>query len=670
MITSREPGESLASSAIGVIRFAGPAHSTASRRPDYRADVDGLRAIAVLSVVGFHAFPDWVKGGFVGVDIFFVISGFLISGILFGALDAGRFSLAEFYSRRARRLFGALCFVLIATLAAGWFLLVAEDYKALGLHVAGGAAFAANLLEWHESGYFANAAETRPLLHLWSLGVEEQFYLAWPAAVYLAWRRRLGVLLLVASALIASFVVNVASVRTDTIAAFYAPQSRAWELMAGSLLAWVAMRRPRSHEGMGDVAAWAGIALVAAAILEVNKESAFPGWWAVLPTAGTSLLIAAGSNAWVNRTVLAHPSMRFFGLISYPLYLWHWPLLAFARITQFGAPSRLMRIALVAASVGLAWLTWRLVERPMRQDEHARTKVLLLCGTLALLLAGGLVVYETDGIAIRPIDTDERAAFIHHYEDLHRYGLTGPYRAECSFYDSESARAREAIDESCVRAGERGTVFLWGDSHAMALSPGIRAVLPKGVSLAQVATNSCKPSLESEHLERRGDSCYRSNAFAREQIARLRPDVVVLAQLNHHSRTDWESFADFIHAAGGQKVVLAGPVPRWSPALPLVIAKHHWGKPHDRIATGLDQEVGQEDLALEKRYGRSQKLAYVSLASRLCDGMGCLATVPGRQGLNLMVADESHLTPEASVFVASSILKPFVTPVEPSARSR
>jgi peptidoglycan/LPS O-acetylase OafA/YrhL len=643
-----------------IARSPAPARDASAGHARYRADIDGLRAVAVLSVVGFHAFPDSVQGGFIGVDIFFVISGFLISGILFGALEEGRFSLATFYSRRVRRIFGALIVVLAATLAAGWLFFVAGDYKLLGLHVATGAGFVANLLEWHDAGYFANAADSKPLLHLWSLGVEEQFYLTWPLIVYFAWRRRFGALVAIAAILAASFAINVASVRTDIVAAFYAPQSRFWELMLGSLLAYLMLGRPEATPRLGNIAAVTGLALIAAALLNVNSNSAFPGWWAVLPTGGAFLLIAAGSGAWVNRRLLANPGMRWVGLISYPLYLWHWPLLVFARMLQFGAPSRSLRIAVVAASIVLAWLTYELIEKPVRKGGRERLKVAGLCVALALLFAGGLAVYSADGLEARKANADERALFVHYYNNFRHTELEVAYHGECSFYDSGTDRAKPSIDSECVRPGAKATVFLWGDSHAMALSPGLHRVLPDGARLAQVATGACKPSLATDHSYARGDSCHHSNEFARERIAALKPDVVILAQLDKHLRTDWEGVADFIHAAGGRSVVLVGPVPRWEPSLPLVVAKHHWGKPHDRIATGLDPDAFDTDRRLALKYAGSTKLTYVSLASRLCNDEGCLATVPGIQGHNLMAVDAAHLTPEASAFIASTVLRPYV----------
>lgn len=209
--------------------------------PKYRPDVDGLRAIAVLAVVFFHAFPSLIRGGFVGVDVFFVISGYLISTIIFENLDRGTFSFSEFYARRIKRIFPALILVLVACFVFGWFVLLADEYKQLGKHIAASAGFISNIIFWNEAGYFDNAQETKPLLHLWSLGIEEQFYILWPLVIWVIWKRKFNLLTITFFLAIASFMLNLKGVQQDAVATFYSPQTRFWELLSGSLLAWTAV---------------------------------------------------------------------------------------------------------------------------------------------------------------------------------------------------------------------------------------------------------------------------------------------------------------------------------------------------------------------------------------------------------------------------------------------
>ncbi len=354
--------------------------------PKYRPDIDGLRAIAVLSVVVFHAFPEWIPGGFIGVDIFFVISGYLISTIIFENIDKGNFSFPDFYSRRIRRIFPALLLVLTSCYLVGWFTLLADEYMQLGKHMVGGAIFISNFFLWNESGYFDNIADTKPLLHLWSLGIEEQFYIVWPVLLWLTWKRRANFLTITLLIALISFVINIATVYTNPVAAFYSPLSRFWELLIGASLAYIVLDEKdlANHWGKSsDSISIIGLSLFIIGVVLLSKSSIFPGWWALLPTLGGAFLIFAGPNAWVNRNILSNRILVWLGLISFPLYLWHWPLLSFAHIIQNNVSVGL-RFFLVVASIGLAWLTYRFVESPIRKGGRNRLKVT----TLVLLMIG------------------------------------------------------------------------------------------------------------------------------------------------------------------------------------------------------------------------------------------------------------------------------------------
>ena len=338
----------------------------------YRSDIDGLRAFAVLSVVLFHAFPEFISGGFIGVDVFFVISGFLISTIIFEKLEQGSFSFTDFYARRIRRIFPALILVLVTSFILGWCILFVSEYKQLGKHIAGGAGFIANFILWSESSYFDNLADTKPLLHLWSLGIEEQFYIVWPPIIWAAWRLRLRILPIIFMIAIASFTWNLYSISIDPVATFYSPLTRFWELLIGSVLAYVTVFQTKypklavSSVSQANTYSWIGCGLFIAGLLLINKESGFPGAWALLPTLGAAFMIKAGPTAWFNRVVLGNSVLVWFGLISYPLYLWHWSLLSFARILSSSVPEVEIRIGVVVLSVLLSWLTYRFVEKPIR----------------------------------------------------------------------------------------------------------------------------------------------------------------------------------------------------------------------------------------------------------------------------------------------------------------
>src|ERR1700681_1394126 len=326
----------------------------------YRPDIDGLRAIAVMLVLNFHAFPEAMPGGFIGVDIFFVISGFLITGIIARELDQRRFSLVGFYNRRIRRIFPALIVVLCATLVLGWLRMLPAAYAQLSIDVFASAAFFSNIALLLQSGYFDVESAKKPLLHLWSLGIEEQFYLFWPLILMLAGRLRLSILTVAAVIGVASFVLNLALIGSNPVATFYLPFTRVWELLAGAVLAsgW---NRISQTGTASNLRASVGILLIAAAAGVLDTKSAFPGWWAILPVAGAALLLSAPA-AWFCRSLLASAPLVWIGLISYPLYLWHWPLLVFFAVVKFAPLTLPERELILLLSVPLAWATYRFVE--------------------------------------------------------------------------------------------------------------------------------------------------------------------------------------------------------------------------------------------------------------------------------------------------------------------
>lgn len=404
-------------------------HNKHLLHPKYRPDIDGLRAIAVLSVVGFHAFPSWVKGGFIGVDVFFVISGFLISGIIYENLDKGEFTFREFYARRIRRIFPALIVVLSACLVFGWFSLLTDEYKQLGKHIAGGVSFISNFLLWQESGYFDNSAETKPLLHLWSLGIEEQFYIIWPMLLWLTWKRKFNFFAVTLAIAAGSFYLNLSDIKQNPVDTFYSPLTRFWELMCGGLLAWVTIYKKASlaafrlkldhfivstiyrdkeiEKGitLSNLSAFTGLVLLVYGFAIIAKDFYFPGVWALVPVFAALLIISAGPAAWINRRILSTKLLVLFGLISYPLYLWHWPLLSFAQIIENGTPSRNIRIVTVVISIVLAWLTMKLIEKPFRfGKKNTGLKVATLSGLMFMIGVSGIVVSNMEISQARTVE--------------------------------------------------------------------------------------------------------------------------------------------------------------------------------------------------------------------------------------------------------------------------
>lgn len=359
---------------------------------DYRPDIDGLRAVAVIAVVLYHGWPNYLPGGFIGVDSFFVISGYLITSIILSALEERRFSILEFYARRVRRIFPALLLVLVATIGFGWIVLLPDEFKQVARHVTAGGLFVSNLLLWNEAGYFDNAGLTKPLLHLWSLGIEEQFYLLWPLMLWLMFRSKKGVLILLCAVFACSFLANLALTSSDATAAFYSPATRFWELMTGGIGAYLYRRFRAWPAHWAQCGAIGGALLLAAGFAFIGTQDPFPGWRALLPVGGTILLIMAGPHTFINRKLLSARLAVGTGLISYPLYLWHWPLLSYGFIVDGGKPTVLVRAGLIAAAVLLAILTYRFLELPIRKTVvRGRVVRTLATGMAATVLAGVLI---------------------------------------------------------------------------------------------------------------------------------------------------------------------------------------------------------------------------------------------------------------------------------------
>jgi peptidoglycan/LPS O-acetylase OafA/YrhL len=439
----------------------------------YRPDIDGLRAVAVLAVVIFHAFPAALPGGFVGVDIFFVISGYLITGILLDGMQVRQYSLAQFYARRIRRIFPALVTVLLATWAMGWFCLTGDEYRELGKHVLAGAGFVSNWAFWTEAGYFDQTASAKPLLHLWSLGVEEQFYIVWPLLMFVAVRLRRVALICAVTGLL-SFVSAIWLVRYHPSAAFYWPTSRMWELAAGAGLAIAASGGCAERNDNAHSASSIGLLLCAVSFIVLNSRLPFPGWFAIPPVLGAVALIAAGPKGVANRLLLGNSVAVWFGKISYALYLWHWPLLSLCFILADGEPPLGVRIGIIAVSIALAWLTTVLVERPIRLGAPAGWKLIVPCVLMLGVAYLGSITYQRGGLGFRKgysPDADVTTATLgagHEFVDL-TCGVSSADRHLFQF----CATDKRALSHFAV----------WG------VSGGVKASLDGGAKLSRSLNN-------------------------------------------------------------------------------------------------------------------------------------------------------------------------------------
>jgi len=604
----------------------------------YRSDIDGLRAVSILVVVGYHAMPRLIPGGFVGVDIFFVISGFLITRIILSEIKRGHFRLLDFYARRVRRIFPALAVVLSVTYALGWLLLLPQDFALLGDNIVAGAAFVSNLFQLRHVGYFDPDMAANPLLHLWSLGIEEQFYIFWPlAALLLAGVRRQSTWMVGIAAV--SFATSLLIYLGYAQWSFYAPIPRAWELMVGAIAARCfvehgADRTVRSAR-VANLASVVGAALIGGAALLYDKTIAFPGLFALLPTSGALLILLAGPS-WINTTILSSRVMVAVGLISYPLYLWHWPLLSYLATVQSGAPTRLAIALTVALSFVLAWLTYRFVERPIRRAPGMVPKLVASLGVLGI---AGLVTSVAAGFEFR-FPPEIRAV-----AQLARVNNAG-FRDTC-FLDGPA----DAFGPDCIEGGDRPLLFVWGDSTAAALYPGLKQVADaRGLRLAHFAASQCPPIAANGANAR----CDRVTETVLGSIKTSHPDVVLLHAVWAHD-IGLDRFRQTIRqlkALGVPRIVVVGPVPWWKRTLPLAIVNaYRFQRTNpERIAAGVE---GAEADVLMQRLCEEEQVVYISAWQVLCNAEGCLTRL-GPTADDVVETDTVHLSEKGSRFLVDS----------------
>lgn len=643
----------------------------------YRADIDGLRAIAVLPVVLYHAGIPGITGGFLGVDVFFVISGFLITSIVATEIAENRFSLLSFYERRARRILPALTVVVLSVFVVGWFFLLPGEYKDLGQSALAAALFLSNVYFTLKLDYFAQAAEFAPLLHTWSLAVEEQFYLFYPPmlAFLFAWRGLRAAFWTVVGLSCLSLAAAVVMLPLKPDWVFYLIFFRAWELGVGALLALSFFPAPR-HRLPREVIGIAGLLAILVPVSLYDSSTSFPGFAAVPPVFGAAAIIyvgANGSSCIVNR-ILAHRFLVWIGLISYSLYLWHWPILAFLRIggAQASLPLTVGLIA-VAVSVLIAWVSYRFIERPFRaRPPHGftRSAIFLLSGTMlfVMVMIGGLL-HLAKGMPSRL--TPLEAAITAVSQDRN------PDRGECFSRLPEQGLC--AVGTPAV-AGEPVDFLFWGDSHGEAIKSGLDlAAQAAGQSGLFVGTSACPPIRQlRRHPEVRRCTEMNQSVWAFLEERTDIPLVVLSARWalsvegsqyrqeagspvilewsgNADARPDRVDNASLVEAGlmatvvelldSGRKVVILGQIPEVGWNVPNVLARGEmlgWlSKPPKLTQADFEARAATTEKILSRVAATNSAVRYLRLSDIFCANGTC--SVVDEAGLPLYV-DDDHIS--------------------------
>ncbi|ENO98912.1 acyltransferase family protein [Thauera phenylacetica] len=661
---------------------------------EYRREIDGLRALAVLPVIFFHAGYESFSGGFVGVDVFFVISGYLITKIILSDLEHGRFSIVGFYERRARRILPALFFVMLVCLPFAWRWLLPGDMKDFSQSLVAVVAFSSNLLFWKESGYFDVAAELKPLLHTWSLAVEEQYYLFFPVFLMLAWRIGKGPILLIMGLLtLGSLVLAEWGVRSDPALAFYLLPTRGWELLVGAFVAFylsskagVAPRRDVAEAG-----GLLGFLLLVYSVFTFDEATPFPGLSALVPTAGTALVILCSSPATAVGRWLGSEVAVGIGLISYSAYLWHQPLFAFLRHRSLTEPSGSLFFAMALTSLFLAYLTWRFVETPFRNKAKTSRSLIFGGASAGLAFFGlvGVIGHVTDGYFGR--NPDDAALLIQ--KTARETGRS----KECW----EKLRESGSLEGACVLGDDSKplTFALFGDSHAATLANQMDLHARRsGVSGYDFTYIACSPIRHGSDAKNDANSrvCsdLRRDFFDRLERGGLPRTIVVFARWTlrvERSRFDngeggvelgeddpWivpgylatgyvETLGESIKSsvmemiAAGHRVVLVYPAPEmgWSVPLQLVRAVQYRGVLNDHDASvSLDvfRERNKRTYRILDEIGEHEGLVRVRPAEFFCDTYVRERCVGNVSGLPLYY-DDDHLSNFGAGFVVGEIMK-------------
>jgi peptidoglycan/LPS O-acetylase OafA/YrhL len=713
--------------------------SLSSQQYAVRRDIQGLRALAILAVIANHALPSALPGGFCGVDVFFVLSGYLIGKHLLESIQVGQLSFAKFYARRARRLFPALIVVLAAVWGFGWIILSGPEFESLGRHVAAASVFANNFLLQSESGYFDTAAASKPLLHLWSLGVEEQFYLLVPVLLWLGSRNRTASIAWVARLAVLSLLLT----ECATYPAFFLLDSRFWELGAGVALGYLslhggallrgsaALRRStyievsvgacavmfasvlpleaklprhgdflmlaycgliltlilaigfiyllgiyRRAEHWGQLASkWRrhettirlALAVSGAALLGVSFVALTPANWpgpqTMLPVLGTVLVIAAGDATGVNAALGSRP-LVFVGDISYPLYLWHWPLLVYGKML---GPDRGISGTLISlcAAFLLSWLTKQLVEDPARWGRlrgRPVTRPPTWVTTSGLLAAGliGVATVTSQGFPARfPRSLQAVASWSLPYPD------TAWRVGRCYIYPGPM----RPFAAECTPAKRSGVLrmLLWGDSHAAQLYPGLVALRARhDFDLIQWTASGCPPTRSRWLAEELG--CEPRREWIMNEMRGAQPDTVLMAArwelYRERGISDAEILAAltddvrWLHGLGVRRIVVFGPGPAWNASLPTDLFRymslHRTGRVPERLGSIPTAEQHLDRLMAAQAVAAGAQ--YVSVLDWFCNTAGCRTT--GNETLmtpDLLFRDQDHLTPSGSRDLIGSV---------------
>ncbi|WP_417539673.1 acyltransferase family protein [Marinobacter sp.] len=627
----------------------------------YRSEIDGLRALAVVPVILFHAGYESFRGGFVGVDVFFVISGYLITSIILEDLRRERFSTLNFYERRARRILPALCFVVAASLAVAWVILPYHQLIDFSESIISVFTFSSNFLFWMEAGYFDTASELKPLLHTWSLSVEEQYYIAVPLLMSLVWRyRERGLVVLLSALAIISFCLAQYSSTRYADAGFFLLHTRAWELLVGGLVA--IKTNNYTNEDGNEIFSLVGVLAILLAIFFFDAHVPFPSLYTLLPIIGALLIIIYARQGTAVQRILSFAPIVYVGLISYSAYLWHQPIFAYARAISISEPSKWMMGFLSVLSMLLAYVTWKLIENPFRDSrKFSRNKIF----GLSIL---GIIIFICLGLWLKFSDAPK------HRKTLSGENFLELSRKTATNYGLNKKCVQFLVDPLC-QEGEKPLALLWGDSYAMHLALALKNS-PSELPFVQMTMSNCAPILGAAAYGGRytpawGAGCIENNQKVFDWL-KTQPEIkyVILASpfrqlsdnasltltggklIKENKGLGSKLFLETIKkiTSMGKDVVIVSPTPTPGYDMGKCYIRSHVLRQHSSSCDfPLSRNNRIETYKILEALSRQAQARIIWLSEIICPNGMCRVSV----GETLIYRDSGHLSREGAAYLGS-----------------